>query len=292
MKPARSSATALSRFPTTTPSPRPYKERSHERARVFEVCFAARGAVLHSLSRKRFSMTPLWTIDAMAVAMRADKAGALPPDTNGISIDSRSLGRGDAFFAIQGDNRDGHDFVENALKAGAGLAIVARAKRGRFAPDAPLLLVDDVLDALRDLAAAARARSHAKIVAVTGSVGKTSTKEALRLALSADGETHASAASYNNHLGVPLSLARCPQSAKYAVFEIGMNHAGEITPLTKLVRPHVAIITTIEAVHLEYFGSLEKIADAKAEIFDGIEPGGAAVLNRDNAQFAHLAAAA
>jgi UDP-N-acetylmuramoyl-tripeptide--D-alanyl-D-alanine ligase len=127
------------------------------------------------------------------------------------------------------------------------------------------------------------------VIAVTGSVGKTSTKEALLLALSADGETHASAASYNNHWGVPLSLARMSAGAKYAVFEIGMSHAGEITPLTKLVRPHVAIITTIAAVHLEFFGSLKKIADAKAEIFAGIEPGGAAVLNRDNRQFAHLA---
>ena len=166
------------------------------------------------------------------------------------------------------------------------------AKRAEFADDAPLLLVDDVLEALRDLARAARARSQAKIVAVTGSVGKTGTKEALRLALGADGETHASAASYNNHWGVPLSLARCPASAKYAVFEIGMNHAGEITPLTKLVRPHVAIVTTVAPVHLEYFGSVEKIADAKAEIFAGIEPGGAAVLNRDNDQYARLAAAA
>jgi len=145
---------------------------------------------------------------------------------------------------------------------------------------------------LRDLARAARARSHAKVIGVTGSVGKTGTKEALRLALNADGETHASAASYNNHWGVPLSLARCPASAKYAVFEIGMNHAGEITPLTKLVRPHVAIITAIEPVHLEYFGSLEKIADAKAEIFVGLEPGAAAVLNRDNGQYGRLAAAA
>jgi UDP-N-acetylmuramoyl-tripeptide--D-alanyl-D-alanine ligase len=145
---------------------------------------------------------------------------------------------------------------------------------------------------LRDLARAARARSPARVIGVTGSVGKTGTKEALRLALSADGETHASAASYNNHWGVPLSLARCPASAKYAVFEIGMNHAGEITPLTKLVRPHVAIITAIEPVHLEYFGSLEKIAEAKAEIFTGIEPGGAAILNRDGAQYAQLAAAA
>jgi UDP-N-acetylmuramoyl-tripeptide--D-alanyl-D-alanine ligase len=132
----------------------------------------------------------------------------------------------------------------------------------------------------------------AKVIAVTGSVGKTSTKEALRLALSAEGETHASIASYNNHWGVPLSLARCPASARYAVFEIGMNHAGEITPLTQLVRPHVAIVTGIEPVHLEYFGSLEKIADAKAEIFSGVERGGAVVLNRDNAQYERLASAA
>ncbi|HEY6831644.1 MAG TPA: UDP-N-acetylmuramoylalanyl-D-glutamyl-2,6-diaminopimelate--D-alanyl-D-alanine ligase, partial [Pseudolabrys sp.] len=148
------------------------------------------------------------------------------------------------------------------------------------------------LEAMARLGVAARARSKAKIVGVTGSVGKTTAKEMLRTMLAASGLTHASAASYNNHWGVPLSLARCPQSAKYAVFEIGMNHAGEITPLTRLVRPHVAIGTTIEPVHLEYFGSLEKIADAKAEIFAGIEPGGAGVLNRDNAQFGHLAAAA
>ncbi len=237
-------------------------------------------------------MSALWTIDDMAAAMRADRLGALPADIGGISIDSRSLAKGDAFFAIQGENRDGHDFVEAALKAGAGLAVVARAQAARFAADAALLVVDDVLEGLRDLARAARARSHAKIIAVTGSVGKTSTKDALRLALSADGETHASAASYNNHWGVPLSLARMPVNAKYAVFEIGMNHAGEITPLTRLVRPHIAIITAIEPVHLEYFGSLDRIADAKAEIFLGVEPGGAAVLNRDNAQFNRLADAA
>jgi UDP-N-acetylmuramoyl-tripeptide--D-alanyl-D-alanine ligase len=201
------------------------------------------------------------------------------------------LAKGEAFFAIQGENRDGHEFVDGALKAGAGLAVVARSQRGNFA-EAPLLVVPDVLDALRKLAQAARARLHAKVIAVTGSVGKTGTKEALRLALSADGETHASVASYNNHWGVPLSLARCPESVKYAVFEIGMSHAGEITPLTKLVLPHVAIVTGIEPVHLEFFGSLEKIADAKAEIFVGVEPGGAAVLNRDNPQFAQLAAAA
>ncbi|MFA6267869.1 MAG: UDP-N-acetylmuramoylalanyl-D-glutamyl-2,6-diaminopimelate--D-alanyl-D-alanine ligase [Pseudolabrys sp.] len=236
-------------------------------------------------------MTPLWTLSEMAKAMRADINGAPASDITGISIDTRTIAKGEAFFALT-DARDGHDFVEAALKAGAGVAVVARGKRARFAVDAPLLLVDDVLDALRDLAAAARARTQAKIVAVTGSVGKTGTKEALRLALSADGETHASAASYNNHWGVPLSLARCPADVKYAVFEIGMNHAGEITPLTRLVRPHVAIVTTVEPVHLEYFGSIEKIADAKAEIFLGLEPDGAAVINRDNSQYERLAAAA
>ncbi len=237
-------------------------------------------------------MTALWTASDMAAAMRADKSANLPGEITGISIDSRSIAKGDAFFAIQGDNRDGHDFVEAALAAGAGLAVIACAKQSQFSADAALLAVDDVLEGLRDLARAARARNAGKVIAVTGSVGKTGTKEALRLALSADGETHASAASYNNHWGVPLSLARCPASAKYAVFEIGMNHAGEITPLTKLVRPHVAIVTGIEPVHLEYFGTLEKIADAKAEIFAGIEPGGAAILNRDNGQYARLAAAA
>jgi len=237
-------------------------------------------------------MSALWTIDAMAAAMGAKKSGALPTSVNGISIDSRTLVRGNAFFAIQGECRDGHDFVEAALKAGAGLAVVARARAPRFAADAPLLVVDDVLEALRALARAARARTQAKVIAVTGSVGKTGTKEALRLALAADGATHASAASYNNHWGVPLSLARCPAEVKYAVFEIGMNHAGEITPLAKLVRPHVAIVTAIEPVHLEYFGALEKIADAKAEIFLGLESDGAAVLNRDNAQYARLQRAA
>jgi UDP-N-acetylmuramoyl-tripeptide--D-alanyl-D-alanine ligase len=236
-------------------------------------------------------MSALWTLEAMVAAMHAEPAGNLPANLTGISIDSRTLAKGDAFFAIEGENRDGHDFVENAMKAGAGLAVVASSQRGRFA-GAPLLVVPDVLDAMRDLARAARARTHARVIAVTGSVGKTGTKDALRLALSADGETYASVASYNNHWGVPLSLARCPAGAKYAVFEIGMNHAGEITPLTKLVRPVVAIVTGIEPVHLEYFGSLDKIADAKAEIFTGVEPAGAVVLNRDNPQYPRLLAAA
>ena len=235
---------------------------------------------------------PLWTAGAMAAAMRAAGAGALPRAVPGLSIDTRTIRPGEAFFAIQGENRDGHEFVEAALKAGAGLAVVAESKRNAMPQDAPLLLVPDVLAALNDLAKESRARSSAKIVAVTGSVGKTGTKEALRLVLGRQGETHASAASYNNHWGVPLSLALMPQSAGFGVFEIGMNHAGEITPLTRLVRPHVAIVTTIAPVHLEFLGSLDAIADAKAEIFAGVEPGGAAVINADIAQFARLRDAA
>jgi UDP-N-acetylmuramoyl-tripeptide--D-alanyl-D-alanine ligase len=231
---------------------------------------------------------PLWTVDAMAAAMRAERAGALPQAIGGISIDSRSIAPGEAFFAIKGDTHDGHGFVGAALQNGAGLAVVAETRRGDLPADAPLLIVPDVLMGLADLAAAARMRSDGKIVAVTGSVGKTSTKEALRLALARDGETYASVASFNNHWGVPLSLARLPQAARYGVFEIGMNHAGEITPLTKLVRPHVAIVTTIAPVHLEFFKSVDAIADAKAEIFLGVAPGGAAVINHDNAQFARL----
>src|SRR5206468_11596215 len=234
---------------------------------------------------------PLWTVEAMAKAMGATRQGALPQSVPGLSIDTRTIEKGEAFFALK-DVRDGHDFVEAALKAGGGLAVVAAEKRGMFANDAPLLVVPDVLEGLIALARAARARSSAKFIGVTGSVGKTGTKEALRLALSSDGETHASAASYNNHWGVPLSLARCPESARYAVFEIGMNHAGEIEPLVQLVRPEIAIITAVEPVHLEFFGSLEAIADAKAEIFSGLERDGATLLNRDNSQFARLARSA
>lgn len=234
----------------------------------------------------------LWTSAAMAEAMRAQKRGALPDDVSGISIDSRTLTPGEAYFAIKGDVHDGHDFVEAALNNGASLAVVAKSHAGKFSSDAQLLIVDDVLAGLVDLAQASRARLGAKVIAVTGSVGKTSTKEALRTVLGPQGETHASAASFNNHWGVPLSLARCPASVKFAIFEIGMNHPGEITPLVKMVRPHVAIITTVEPVHLEFFSGIEAIADAKAEIFAGVAPGGAAVLNRDNSQFARLSKSA
>lgn len=231
---------------------------------------------------------PLWTLNAMQAAMRAEAKGAPPQAITGISIDSRTVAPGEAYFAIKGAVHDGHDFVDAALKAGAALAVVEKAQVGKFAADAPLLVVEDVLAGLVDLARASRARLEGQVIAVTGSVGKTSTKEALLHVLSAQGQTHASAASFNNHWGVPLSLARCPAAARYAVFEIGMNHAGEISPLVKMVRPHVAIITTVEPVHLEFFTGIEAIADAKAEIFEGVEPGGAVVLNRDNAQFARL----
>jgi UDP-N-acetylmuramoyl-tripeptide--D-alanyl-D-alanine ligase len=234
--------------------------------------------------------SPLWTSRAIAEATRASPNGTLPEGVTGLSIDSRTIRPGEAYFAIKGDVHDGHDFVAAALQAGAALAVVAATQRARFAADAPLFVVDDVLEALRELARASRARLDAQVIAVTGSVGKTSTKEALRTVLSAQGETHASVASFNNHWGVPLSLARCSATTRFAIFEIGMNHAGEIEPLVKLVRPHVAIVTTVEPVHLEFFAGIEAIADAKAEIFAGVQPGGAAVLNRDNSQFARLEA--
>ena len=235
------------------------------------------------------SDAPLWRFPDFAAAMDARTVGPAPAHVTGISIDSRTLAPGEAFFAIRGERFDGHDFVGAALDAGASAAVVAEAKLGDADRRGSLCLVRDPLESLAALARAARARARARVIAVTGSVGKTGTKEALRLALSRQGEVHASAASHNNHWGVPLSLARLPAGTPYAVFEIGMNHAGEITPLTRLVRPHVAVITTVEPVHLEFFDSVAAIAEAKAEIFLGLAEGGTAVLNRDNAHFDLLA---
>jgi UDP-N-acetylmuramoyl-tripeptide--D-alanyl-D-alanine ligase len=235
---------------------------------------------------------PLWTLEALAAATAGRVVGSPAPALTGISIDTRTIAPGEAFFAIKGDVHDGHAFVEKALAAGAALAVVSEAKLADLPPDGRYVAVDDVLDALVRLGIAARARSRARIVAVTGSVGKTSTKEALRLVLSRQGKTHASVASFNNHWGVPLTLARMPADADYAVFEIGMNHAGEITPLTRMVRPHVAVVTTVAAVHLEFFASVDDIGRAKAEIFLGLEPGGAAVVNGDIAQTPILVEAA
>ncbi len=234
---------------------------------------------------------PLWTLDALSAATGGRVRGQPAAAITGVSIDLRTIRAGEAFFAIK-NNLDGHAFVAAALQAGAALAVVTESKLGEMPKDAPLVVVPDVLEALRGLARAARARTAAKIIAVTGSAGKTGTKEALRLALSRESETFASAASHNNHWGVPLSLARLPMRARFAVFEIGMNHAGEIAPLAALVRPHVAIVTTVEPVHLEHFPNVEAIADAKAEIFQAVEPDGAAVIPRDNPHYARLAAAA
>ncbi|MTH97933.1 UDP-N-acetylmuramoylalanyl-D-glutamyl-2,6-diaminopimelate--D-alanyl-D-alanine ligase [Roseibium sp. RKSG952] len=228
---------------------------------------------------------PLWTLEDLAKAAEGEISGAASARVTGISIDSRTLEPGDAFVAIRGDRFDGHDFVEAALARDAAVCIIARHRQPDLPEDGRYLLVDDPLEALRRIGIAARARTSARIVAVTGSVGKTGTKEALRLCLERSGKTHASVASFNNHWGVPLTLARMPADTEYGVFEIGMNHAGEITPLVKMVRPHVAIITTVQAVHLEFFESVEKIARAKAEIFDGLEPDGVAILNRDNEQY-------
>ncbi|MEX6504773.1 UDP-N-acetylmuramoylalanyl-D-glutamyl-2,6-diaminopimelate--D-alanyl-D-alanine ligase [Jiella sp. M17.18] len=232
----------------------------------------------------------LWETSVLAQAMQARPIGVPPSGVTGISIDTRTIQPGDAFFAIKGERFDGHEFLTAATKAGAALHVVAEHKLpalGRV--QSPMLVVDDVLKALARLSEAARARSKAKIVAVTGSVGKTTTKEALRHGLSAVGTVHASAASFNNHWGVPLSLARLPAETRYAIFEIGMNHPDEIRPLVKLVRPHVAIITLIAPAHLGHFRDLDEIAEAKAEIFEGVVADGTALLNLDDPQFGPLA---
>jgi len=223
--------------------------------------------------------------------MSATISGAPNWEAHGVSIDTRTLVPGDMFFALQGDGNDGHDYVAQALEKGAACAVVARPVDG-LAPEAPVLQVSDTLKGLEELGRAARARSKARICAVTGSVGKTGTKEGLLHMLNGQGKTHASVASYNNHIGVPLTLARMPGDADFGIFEIGMNHAGEISPLTQMVRPEAALITTVEAVHIENFNSVDEIADAKGEIFDGLQPGGVAILNQDNPYFERLKAKA
>nr|WP_245215731.1 UDP-N-acetylmuramoyl-tripeptide--D-alanyl-D-alanine ligase [Pararoseomonas baculiformis] len=213
--------------------------------------------------------------------MREATGGEVPDGVaiTGVSIDSRGIGSGELFVALR-DARDGHDFVPDALSRGAACAMVDRAIPGA----APLLRVDDTLAGLTELGAAGRARSAARFVAVTGSVGKTSTKEMLAAGLAACGSVHAAVASYNNHWGVPLTLARMPVSAGYGVIEIGMNTRGEIAPLSRLARPHVAVIITIAPAHLGRLGSIEAIAEEKADIVAGLEPGGVAVLPAEGAQ--------
>jgi UDP-N-acetylmuramoyl-tripeptide--D-alanyl-D-alanine ligase len=232
---------------------------------------------------------PLWTLSEIVAATKGAILGAREAPVTGFSIDTRSLGKGDGFVAIRGPNRDGHAFVAAALDQGAACAVVD----GTFplGDEERLVRVGETLQALNDLGRAARARAtHTKVIAVTGSAGKTGTKEALRLALAPSGSVHASVKSFNNHWGVPLSLANMPKTVTYGVFEIGMNHAGEIDALTRLVRPQIAIVTTVAPVHLGFFRSVEEIADAKAEIFHGLEPGGVAVINRDSPYYERLKA--
>ena len=222
-------------------------------------------------------MSALWT----SAELRAATGGTLAAEVavGGISIDTRTLQAGDLFVALR-DQRDGHDFVADALAKGAGAALVDRDPPG-VAADAPLLRVADTLAGLQALGRAARARSSARFVGVTGSVGKTTTKEMLRVALGALGPTHASVASYNNHWGVPITLGRMPRDATFGVIEMGMNARGEIAPLARMARPHVAIITVIGTAHVGNLGSQAAIAEEKADILLGLEPGGAAVLPAD-----------
>ena len=237
-------------------------------------------------------MMALWSQAELSAALGAAPSSPLSTAVNGVSIDSRTLEAGDLFFAIRGDAHDGHDHVARAFEAGAAAAVVSRERAPQLAALGPAFVVEDTLKAMERVGVAARARSKAKIVAVTGSVGKTTAKEMLRAMLTACGPTHASAASYNNHWGVPLALARMPANVHFGAFEMGMNHAGEIAPLTRMARPHVALVTTIAPVHIEHLGSIEAIADAKAEIVLGLEPHGTAVLNRDAPQFERLKKAA
>jgi len=222
-------------------------------------------------------MSVLWT-SAEAVAATGGKSTA-NWQASGVSIDTRTLQKGDLFVALT-DVRDGHDFVAQALEKGAAAALVARVPDG-VSSGAPLLVVDDVLQALGALGVAARRRISGQVIGVTGSVGKTGTKEMLRTALSGQYRVHAAEMSYNNHWGVPLTLARMPHDTEIAVIEIGMNHAGEISPLAIMADLDVAVITTVAPVHLAAFSGVEEIARAKAEIFDGLKAGGTAVLNAD-----------
>ncbi|MEQ8227876.1 MAG: UDP-N-acetylmuramoylalanyl-D-glutamyl-2,6-diaminopimelate--D-alanyl-D-alanine ligase [Rhodospirillales bacterium] len=231
----------------------------------------------------------LWNAGAAAAATEGRPVGEW--QATGVSIDTRTLQPGDLFVAIRGVASDGHDHAAQALEKGAAGVVVTHGFDGVSA-DAPGLRVDDTTQALEGLGRAARDRSKAKICAVTGSVGKTGSKDALATILARLGEVHASQGNLNNHWGLPLSLARMPLEATHGVLELGMNHPGEIRPLSQMAKPHVALITTVELVHSEYFNAIEDIADAKAEIFDGLLPGGTAVLNRDNPMFDRLAAAA
>ena len=231
-------------------------------------------------------MSALWTSAEIARACTGKASADF--EVGGVTFDSREVEAGDLFIALKGETTDGHRFLDGAFAAGAAGALVSSPT------DKPSILVADTSRALDDLGRAARARSSAAVIGVTGSVGKTSTKEALFAALdrAAPGCVHRSVKSYNNHTGVPLSLARMPREARFGVFEMGMNHAGELAALTRLVRPHAALVTAIASAHREFFASEEEIADAKAEIFTGLEPGGTAIIPFDSGHRDRLIAAA
>lgn len=232
-------------------------------------------------------MTVIWKSGEAAAAVNGRATGDW--SASGVSIDSRTVRKGDLFIAIRGPNADGHMYVGDALARGAAAAMVAGDwAEGQAAADMPLLIVEDTDEGLNALGRAARERGKARVVAITGSVGKTSTKETLAHVLSQQAPTTATVGNLNNQWGLPLSMARMPADSVYGVFELGMNHPGELTPLSKLLHPNVALITTVESVHLEFFESEEAIADAKGEIFAGMGASGAVILNADNRHFERL----
>jgi UDP-N-acetylmuramoyl-tripeptide--D-alanyl-D-alanine ligase len=230
------------------------------------------------------SLLPLWTSQELEAVLNTEIKARW--NSYGVSIDSRSLEKGDLFLALSGENFDGHAYVKTALDSGAAGAVVSKKVDG--VDPGKLISVKDVKEALITLGKAGRARVDVPIIAVTGSVGKTGTKEALKAALSRYKKTHASVLSYNNDVGVPLSLARMPYDVEYGIFELGMNHSGEIEELVKLVRPDVSIITTVELAHSEFFENVEEIADAKAEIFTTMNGDGSAIINHDNPHYERL----
>jgi len=230
------------------------------------------------------SLLPLWTSQELEAVLNTEIKARW--NSYGVSIDSRSLEKGDLFLALSGENFDGHAYVKTALDSGAAGAVVSKKVDG--VDPGKLVIVKDVKEALITLGKAGRARVDVPIIAVTGSVGKTGTKEALKAALSRYKKTHASVLSYNNDVGVPLSLARMPYDVEYGIFELGMNHSGEIEELVKLVRPDVSIITTVELAHSEFFENVEEIADAKAEIFTTMNGDGSAIINHDNPHYERL----
>lgn len=234
---------------------------------------------------------PLWTREELIDATdgRWISSEKNTPEIHGVSIDSRTTEVGDLFIAIVGPNSDGHDYVAEALEKGAAAIVVSRSG---LDIQGPTLLVNDTFEALNDLGAAARSRTDAKVIAITGSVGKTGTKDALAAVLSENGRTHKSVLSYNNHWGVPLSLARMPEDTEFAVLELGMNHPGELAPLSQLVKPGVVLITRIAPAHMEAFKSLKDVAKAKAEIFEGLQAGGTVILNADSPHYKDLVKAA